>query len=114
MKSLVIDSCFLADESFALILEGIRLQTPPSAGRLYLKQIVYVNNKMGPKALGVLEKIIPSLAVFQINNVKMPTSSTKALIAQLGTGKRLQKLRLSNINLNDDASIAPLFDLVAS
>lgn len=89
MKSLVIDSCFLADESFAMILEGIRLQTPPRARRLYLKQIVYSNNKMGPKALGALEKIIPSLVEFQINNVKVPPSSTKTLIAQIGTGKRL-------------------------
>lgn len=89
MKSLVIDSCFLADESFAMILEGIRLQTPPRARRLYLKQLVYSNNKMGPKALAALAGIMPSLVEFQINNVKVTSSSIRTLIDQVGTGKRL-------------------------
>ena len=89
VKSLVIDSCSLADESFAMILEGIRLQTPPRARRLLLKQLVYSNNKIGPKAQAALEKIIPSLVEFQINNVKIAQSQTRELVEQIRNGKRL-------------------------
>ena len=66
---LVLENCQLADQSFALILEGILEQQredeerekDKSKSKGLLRTLIYTNNELGPQSLAHLELLIPNL-----------------------------------------------------
>ena len=46
--------------------------------------------------------------------MKIAQSQARELTEQIRNGKRLQKIRVSNIDLNDERAIPPLLDVVSS
>lgn len=96
---LTLINCSVSDENLALILKGIISQGDK------LATFVYSQNEIGEKSLPLLIKLIPQLNEVHINNVK--TKDNKALMRTLFSkfftdGKNLMKIKVSNVNLNDD------------
>lgn len=114
----------MKDEVFAVILKGIIAQSkvvpvmlkskpgmpPPPQERLMvnLSKICYTNNQLGEKSLAQIMKIIPYITDLEINNAQ--TGMNQVIHKQLSSsifqnGGSMRKLRLSNVNLNDDTII---------
>lgn len=108
-KQLFIDDCGMTDGSFAQILQGLENQGTK------IKQIVYSNNDMSYKSVDVLLRLIPHLRELNFNNITR--SYGKPMFNQivercLTSGVQLQRLKLSNVNLNDNQIVHNLCDLL--
>jgi hypothetical protein len=51
VETLVIDNCYIKDESMALILESVLAQKS-------LKKLVYIRNEFGKKSVEIMSKIL--------------------------------------------------------
>lgn len=99
VKKLFIDDCGMKDHQFAAILQGLISQ------KNKLKTIVYSSNDLGSKSIEALNELVPSLRELQINNVAKMNSMSRIhglLNNFLEKGIQLQKLKLSNVIINDD------------
>lgn len=105
--SVIIDSCHLSDESIARILEGIVAQSGAAkvSDRLLIRKLIYSYNCLGTRTLLLLKRMMPSLDELTINGVTNNLSGS--LLSELlelieMRGYRLQKLKLSNIDLSNE------------
>lgn len=112
---LTIDTCQITDESLALILEGVRMQTPANRRRLYLKKLVVSNTRLGPISMIQVASIVGSLEDLTLCNIQPQLGRDtihQLLVAILDHGRRIQKLKLSKMNLNDHATVQLLIDIM--
>ena len=70
---------------------------------------------MGPKSVEIITNLVPLLRELQINNVLCgQTQYNKILTSINTTGIQLMKLKLSNVNLNENKIVNNLVELLAS
>lgn len=111
IKQLIIDDCGMSDQQYAHILEGIHSQGN------HIKQLVYSNNDLSYKSMEVLDLLIPCLREINFNNLTRGYGKpmyNKLIESCHQRGVQLQKLKLSNVNLNDNQIVQNLCDLLAN
>jgi len=70
---------------------------------------------MGPKSAEIISKLVPLLREIQLNNVLCGQTQYNKILASINaTGIQLMKLKLSNINLNDNNIVNNLLELLGT
>ena len=98
-KSFYVDNCNMKDGQLAQILKGFVAQGN------HLQTLAYSSGELGNEAADVLLKLIPNLRDLHLNNLTRCNSKFvfhKILDQINDKGIHFQKLKLSNINLNDN------------
>lgn len=107
VKRLCIDGCGMQDQQLAHILEGIDAQGAE------IKTFANSNNEMGSKSMDVLVGLVGRLRELQLNNILCGQSQYRRLLdSALLNGVQLMKLKLSNVNLNDNGLVDRLVELL--
>lgn len=109
VKCLSIDNCSMKDAQFAQILEGIAAQGQ------HIQTIVYSSGEMSHLSTGVLPRLYGNLKELHFNNTTRGYGKlmfNEILEEIMQRGWQLEKLKISNINLNDAEIVQKLCNLI--
>jgi len=68
IQHLMTDSCYMSDNSFATLLQGI-LSQKDQKGNPRLHTLIFTNGKLGQKSADVICDLMPGIRELSINNI---------------------------------------------
>ena len=105
IETLIVDNCYISDRNFAIILQGIKEQ------KGILRKIIFTGNKLGRLGVQALYPIMSNIKELYINNLSSSINrniSRDLINTIIEKGNSLQRIRLSNVNLDDDSIVGKL------
>lgn len=63
------DSCYMSDNSFATLLQGI-LSQKDEKGKTFLQTLIFTNGKLGQCSAKVITELMPGIRELSINNIQ--------------------------------------------